>query len=94
MRPVRRVAELGSLGVIHHETRIMDQTIRKRRSEWGRRWMTLIVCVGISLLLASISVTGGGESRWSVIVRAVLAVAALICGIYEFVRPDNRKPDA
>jgi hypothetical protein len=72
----------------------MDQTIRKRRSEWGRRWATLIVCVGISLLLASISVTDGGESRWGVIVRGVLAVAALICGIYEFVRPGSSKPAA
>ena len=72
----------------------MNPTIQKRRSEWGRRWTTLIVCVSIGLVLASISVTDGGESRWLVNLRRVLTVIAFICGIYEFVRPDKPKRDA
>jgi len=69
----------------------MEQTIRKKRSDWGRRWMTLVVCICIALLLASISVTDSAESRWGVIFRGVLPVAALLSGIYEFIRPDKQK---
>jgi CHASE2 domain-containing sensor protein len=67
-------------------------TILRRRTNWKRRWLSVGVSVACAGLLASTGSTHSHNPLWVDLAPLVLALVVLLLGIYEFVRPDSRKP--
>lgn len=70
---------------------IMPETPRPGHSDRVRRWLGLVLGIGMCLLVLSFHRTDIPRQLWSSILQFSAALAFLGTGIYEFVRRDNPK---